>query len=1305
LSEHDPFRDLLVADLALTLDLTRAREVAAALEGYWAAREQVETDLASELHRVAGFSLESLDALLAEVDDLIKEAGGSREAVLSRGGIAATFHTSVSHGLPDAPARPQPELRPWPKGRYEDFRPIGVGGMGMVFLVFDRELDREVALKVVHPGGPIGSADSPLALTPPSETDPGAPEYERRSARFLQEARVTSALEHPGILPIYSVGETPRGVPYYTMRYVRGERTLAEAIRTTDGLTDRLSLLDAFLRVCDTIEYAHSRGVIHRDLKPANIAIGEFGEVMVLDWGLARVVEDGAPATDPASGRALGTPGYLSPEAARGDVGAVDERSDVYSLGATLYEILTRRRPFEFRDLADLQERLVREDPPPADEWEPATPPEMAAICARALSRRPADRFPGAGAVADAVRDYLRTSEIDGRVTAFLEEAAAGLEESEALSGSAQFVGLDRVTSLALQARELRPGDARAVEVLAECDARRERAILNRERRARRSALRRTVLVALLLGTAGLAVIVGIIAAVWPGADPETLSAAEETELREQLAMGDQLCERGRALLDAYRYAEARPVLEDAVRTATDLYARYGDRVDTATLLGRSLHLTGDLGASLGDWNSAVSHTRKAVETLERFGIDERPGTDACTRLALARQDLGLHLFALGRLAEGEALLRAALPLLSGRDRSQCLVRLGRCLWEQTRFGEASEFIDEALSAAIRGAGESPGDAAAAHDHADLLNWAAGLEYVRKNVESALDFYGQSAQEMRSILARNPHRPAFSETLDIALQGIALCRYGQGKWEAALRAYEERLDVWRNARGQDPNHVSTVQGRASGFANVGYVQFRLGRTKLALDHYRKAIPLQRGLVKSCPEHLGWRLSLVEYLIRAANAGRAAGDRTFTDGLLLEADETIRAVMGRKEASTSEFGRLALHLKHRGEFHLFRREHDAALASFQRAYEIRRRLEDRHREDTGRRVELAESLIDLGGAYRAAGEPGTALVHLRKAAPALDRLLKSMKEDVTLRYAAVDCHRRFSDTHRDLEDWPATAVAAREALRHLEVLLDLEPEDSYKLDLQAHLHGNVGNALSRRGCLEEALPELEESVRLRERSLVMKPASAHAHGSLAHQLVLLGDHFVRMGRHVDAVEAYRQAMEAHRQACRLEPSWEETHAAYVRRWRRNALFAGVLTPETFVDHMHLGEIRFERKRWSEALASFEFAMKDPAVRGRLRRPAVLWWAAEAAIMAAAGPVSTEEAAALRMKALRLLGDYVDLLRAEIARLVALAPVDSDGDADRLRMLDMWRAQIAYVRDEDTYLAGIRGDPEFAKIFEE
>jgi serine/threonine protein kinase len=249
--------------------------------------------------------------------------------------------------------------------RYDIVEEIGRGGMGAVYLARDRELDRDVAIKVPH--------------------DAGSAALERR---LRVEARALARLEHPGIVPIHDVGRLADGRLFYVMKRVRG-RTLRAHL---SDVAERAERLRIFERICEPVAFAHAHGCIHRDLKPENIMIGSFGEVLVLDWGVARVVD--AEADEPSQDRAVvvGTRGFMSPEQAAATAEA-DHRTDVYSLGAILALLLTGSDPVNGEpSIAILRDRKV--------------PRPLRSICARALAAARGDRYPSVSALAADVARY-----------------------------------------------------------------------------------------------------------------------------------------------------------------------------------------------------------------------------------------------------------------------------------------------------------------------------------------------------------------------------------------------------------------------------------------------------------------------------------------------------------------------------------------------------------------------------------------------------------------------------------------------------------------------------------------------------------------------------------------------------------------------------------------------------------------------------------------------------------------------------------------------------------------------------------
>ncbi|MGO8747881.1 MAG: protein kinase domain-containing protein [Thermoguttaceae bacterium] len=438
-------RNLLFAVLALQLELAKPDDVLAAMNAWALTKHRTLGELLVERGVLADDHHRMLDAL---IDAQLARHGTAEQSLVAldpssrvRGVLARVADPDVQASLAAVASTSEPDrtidYKPESGPRYRVLRPHAEGGLGEVFVAEDQELHREVALKEIKR------------------------EHAQRAdsrSRFLLEAEITGGLEHPGIVPVYGLGTYGDGRPFYAMRFIKGDNLKAaiqrfhsaEPVREKgtvpicakhpsgrsgkwglspfpsprfDSLEFR-QLLGRFVDVCQAVGYAHSRGVLHRDLKPGNIMLGKFGETLVVDWGLAKVV--GRPGAEQCGGRdeatlrpssgsnwaetiagsAIGTPAFMSPEQASGKLDELGPATDVYSLGATLYALLTNRTPFEGA-AGDVLEQVRKGAWIPSRAVNAAVPPALDAICRKAMALKPEDRYGSPLELAEEVEHWL----------------------------------------------------------------------------------------------------------------------------------------------------------------------------------------------------------------------------------------------------------------------------------------------------------------------------------------------------------------------------------------------------------------------------------------------------------------------------------------------------------------------------------------------------------------------------------------------------------------------------------------------------------------------------------------------------------------------------------------------------------------------------------------------------------------------------------------------------------------------------------------------------------------------------------
>jgi serine/threonine protein kinase len=871
-------RNLLFGVLALQADLLDNDRFAEACSA-WAARK--ETPLADLLVERGWLTPEERSHVEFLLGRKLQKHGGD-----ARAGLGEAAPKSVRQTLADlddlevrqtvaalatadgVPERQTVDYRPAGRQRYTLTRLHACGGLGQVWLARDTDLGREVALKEL-----LASRGSDAKLV----------------ARFVEEAKITGQLEHPNIVPVYELAR-PDGDgmgPFYTMRFIRG-RTLGAGIkeyhrkrRANDaGPLGLRELLGQFVAVCNAVAYAHSRGVLHRDLKPGNVVLGDYGEVIVLDWGLAKLRGSVEPQASllPVSlggdcgregtvqGQVIGTPSYMPPEQAEGRLDQVDERSDVYALGAVLYETLTGDPPFDGPDTAAVLAKVVADAPVPPRQKVKATLPALQAICLKALAKKPADRYGSAKALAQDVESWLG----DEPVTAWREPLLVRADRwrrrhRQLLTGVAALLFAAVPLSLLLAAN--RQAALRQAEQ-SERVIRKERDRAEAEEKTAKESEAETQSVLDFVENK-------VFAAAGPerlpgGLGPQvTLRRAVEKALPfvEQSFHQQPLIEaRLRMTLGtSFFYLSEPKIAADQFRAARAIYAARCGLDHPKTLASMN-----DLANCYADLGQHAEALKMREETLAlrkaKLGPDHPDTLRSMNTLANSYADLRRQAEAL-KLREETLALRKAKLGPDHPDTLWSMNNLANSYFDLGRRAEALKLREETL--ALRKAKLGP-------EHADTL---ASMNNVGVSY-AALGRHAEAVQLYEEALALQKAKlgPDHSETLK-SMHNLAESYFGLGRQIEALKLREETLALRKAKLG--PDHRETL----TSMNDLAESYCALGRQSEALKLCEEELALAKA--KLGPDHPETLLSMYNIACIHGQMVSKSGDRDKQADLAME----------------------------------------------------------------------------------------------------------------------------------------------------------------------------------------------------------------------------------------------------------------------------------------------------------------------------------------------------------------------------------------------------------------------------------
>jgi serine/threonine-protein kinase len=1060
---------------------------------------------------------DSLDAGLAAAFGRPADAPGSVLSALRRGlGDLRPVLLREAQGESSLVVKPKSDAMPAPElagDRYQLSGEIARGGMGVVLRGRDVDLGRDLAVKVLL------------------EKHAHRPAMARR---FVEEAQIGGQLQHPGVVPVYDIGRFGER-PFFTMKLVKGKTLQALLSERTDLTADRPRFLDIALKMAQTLAYAHAKGVIHRDLKPANIMVGSFGEVQVMDWGLAKVLAEGGVVdeqraasrererpedvttirtvrsggsagggTDTEAGSLLGTPAYMPPEQANGYVELLDRRTDVFGLGAILCEILTGKAPYVGRSAeevrrkaanGDLADALARLDSCGADA-------ELIALTRACLSPEAVDRPKDAQAVAEGLTAYL-----DG-VQERLHQAE--LAEAEARAQAREEAKRRRLT-LALAGTVLLAltlGGGGWLYVKTQREARQAevtRAVnetLNRVTSLREQA-RTAVVGSSLLFSQAREQAQRALALVESGPVDETLkkqvtdlqAALDEEEKDRMLvaALDEARLAQAESADDRRRFASERavPIFREAFRVY-GLAAGEGEpKVAAERIRQRPAAVREAIVAALDEWDDLAGDPKYKISEPHREWLravlEAAEPDDAWSRKVRAarRESDGVKrqaaLEALAKSAKVAELPARALTRLAD---GLCPAQAAELLRRAQRQYPADFWVNENLGKALQQVTPPEREEAVR-----FLTAAVALRPespgAHNNLGNALKHKGQSDEAIacyKKAIELEPKNAAAHNNLGVALAD-------KGQLDEAITCYNKALVL-------DPKY-------AAAHFNLGNALKDKGQVDEAIACYNKAIELDPKFANA---HI--------------NLGNALKDK----GQLDEAIACFRKAIELEPKNAKAHYNLGNALKDKGQV-------DEAIACFQKAIELDPKLAMAH--------------YNLGNALRDKGQLDAAIACYQKAieiepksAKAHNNLGNALKHKGQLD-AAIACYQKAIElepkhamAHNNLGVALRSKGQLDEAIASYKKAIELKPKD-----VPAQL--NLGVALRDKGQLEEAIACYKKAIEL-------KPKDALAHNNLADILANAADPKLR-----DPVQAVAEARKAIELDPKLGLAWSTLGEAYYR----------------------------------------------------------------------------------------------------------------------------------------------------------
>ena len=1060
------------------------------------ARELLRVDVNCRRRRGETPAADDYLAQLPEYADIVLDvlSQGAEESSRPVGGTTTLPHVAGT-------ATDAGELPAWSANRFRVISEYAKGGLGVVFRAEDLELRREVALKEIQ-GGYADDATS------------------RR--RFAKEAELTGQLEHPGIVPVYSLAAHPNGRPFYAMRFIRGE-SLKDAIdanhakRAEDPAVAAIGLrrlLGRFTQICNAIAYAHSRQVIHRDIKPANVMLGEFGETLVVDWGLAKRLgqaDVGADDNDGAStssdetqaGVVLGTPAYMSPEQARGEIDKVGVASDVFSLGATLFHVLTGRPAVTSKDIEALRKRVASGEFDRPRQVSPWIPRSLEAICLKAMDPRADSRYATAKELADDVERYLADERVSAYRESARERAGRWLRKHPAIASAAAAALVLVAIGAGLTAFQ-QNSHARALAKQTERAESREDMAIEAVKRFRDAVADNKVLT-----------------------DSPSLQDLRRTLLEEPLEFFEKLSEE----------------LQQGDDTRPEAFER----------LATSAFELGTTESALGDKKRAIAAFEESLKLFDALARANPAQTYYRQSLARGHNCNGAILRTLGKHDEALAAFRIALDIQEWLVREEPTVieyqsdladsasNIGLLLSEAGKPNDALLVYETAIKIQERLARENPTVATYPSRVADIQN-NIGLVLRQLGNPVAARSAFVKALDIQMLLAKeNPEVTGYQSELASSYRNIGLLQQESGRSDEAFDAYDKALEIRVRITQENPTITKYASELAGDYNNIGALQWRTGKSVEARDSYAKAIDIFERLARENPGAAEYHSGLASSL---NNVGVLL-ERTGRSDEAIESHRKALAILERlareNPADTKCQDDLASSHEHIGKVLFGTGMLVESLAALRDALEIRERLARENSTSVEHQSGLARSHSNFGLALSESGFPAEALSSQDKAIEIFERLARESPTVTEYRNGLAAGWNNSGLALRHTGKQAESLAAYRKACEIQEELATENPTVTEYQSGLAKTFINIGALLCEMGNPDEALAECAKALAMQERLSRENPMVTEYQSDLASCYSNYGAVLYETDRLDEALAAYGKSLIVFERLSRENPA--------------------------------------------------------------------------------------------------------------------------------------------------------------------